>query len=158
MKSKAYAVHRLPGRIRFRIPSRRRDRAFFDEVEERLRRGSAVTAVKTNPETGSILVQYTGETDALFDEMSDSGLGELIELVLGAPPVASRLRGEIAVIDRRIRQVTGGALDLGTLASFGLLAMAGWQLVRGRHPTRAVSLGWYATELLSRGGAPGESA
>jgi hypothetical protein len=158
MKAKAYAVHRLPGRVRFRIPSRRRDRAFFDGVEERLRRNSAITAVETNPETGSVLVHYTGETAALFDEMLDSDLGELIELVLGAPPVASRLRGEIAAIDRRIRQFTGGELDLGTLASFGLLAMAGWQLVLGRHPTRAVSLGWYATELLTRGSAPSENA
>lgn len=157
MKARAYAVHRLPGRIRFRIPSRRRDRAFFAAVEERLQRSSAVTAVKTNPETGSVLVQYTGDA-ALFDQMLDSDLGELIELVLGAPPMASRLRGEIVVIDRRIRQFTSGELDLGTLASFGLLAMAGWQLVLGRHPTRAVSLGWYAAELLSRGGGPGESA
>ena len=41
MKAKAHTVHRLLGRVRFSIPDRRGDRAFFDELGTRLGRRAA---------------------------------------------------------------------------------------------------------------------
>lgn len=150
MKAKAYAVHRLPGRVRFKVPERRADRRFFDEIDRRLRRLPSVKAVKTDPVTGSVLVEHKGEIADLVKETFGADVGELVEMVLSTPPVARRLRSEITTIDRSIRDFTGGEIDLGTLASLGLLAMAAVQLVRGQQPAMAVSLGWYATELLRR--------
>jgi hypothetical protein len=151
MKPRAYAVHRLPGRVRFKIPSHRHRRRFFEELEQRLRRLDAVTDVKTNPATGSVLVEHKGEIADFAKDAFGSGLGELIELALGSPPVARRLHAEVVSLDKTVQAVTGGEIDLGTLASMGLLALGAFQLWRGQ-PATAVTLGWYATELLRRSG------
>jgi hypothetical protein len=153
MKAKAYAVHRLPGRVRFKIPSHRRKRRFFDELERRLRRLESVTDVKTNPETGSVLVEHKGEVADLARDAFGSDIGELCELALSLPPVAKRLHSEVTSLDKTVQDLTGGEIDLGTLASMGLLALGALQLWRGQ-PSTAVTLGWYATELLRRSANP----
>jgi hypothetical protein len=43
MRPTAYRVHSMPGRTRFKIPERRGDDAFFEEIAEQLRRFSTVT-------------------------------------------------------------------------------------------------------------------
>jgi hypothetical protein len=149
MKAKAYAVHRLPGRVRFKIPSHRRKRRFFDELEQRLRRLEAVTDVKTNPATGSVLVEHRGEVGDLAIEAFGSDIGELCEFALSLPPVAKRLHSEVSSLDKTVQQMTGGEIDLGTLTSVGLFALGALQLWRGQTAS-AVTLSWYATELLRR--------
>ncbi len=149
MKARAYAVHRLPGRVRFKIPSHRRKRAFFDELERRLRRLESVTNVTTNHATGSVLVEHKGEIGDFAKDAFGSDIGELVEIALSMPPVARRLQSEIISIDEAVQHFTEGEIDLGTLTSVGLLALAAVQLLRGQQAS-AVTLGWYATELLRR--------
>ena len=149
MKAKAYAVHRLPGRVRFKIPSHRRRRHFFAELERRLRHLESVTDVKTNPATGSVLIEHKGEVGDLAMEAFGSDIGELVEFALSLPPVAKRLHSEVASLDKTVQSLSGGEIDLGTLTSVGLLALGALQLWRGQ-PATAVTLGWYATELLRR--------
>ncbi|MDB5408266.1 MAG: uncharacterized protein JWL84_3178 [Rhodospirillales bacterium] len=150
MKAKAYVVHSLPGRVRIKVPERRGDSDFFDDIKRRLERLDGVSHVATNPVTGSILVQHEGEIADLVMQALGADIGNLLELALHAPPVAQRLCLEMAAIDRNIKRVTAGELDLGTLASLGLLAMAAGQLLYRRQPAIAVSMSWYASELLRR--------
>lgn len=158
MSARAHAVHRLPGRIRFRVPDRRGDDAFFDEVEKRFERLEGVRDVETNSTTGSVLVRYDATLEELLNATLGSDLGELLELVVSAPPLAHQFRSAMAAIDGNVRAYTDGELDLTTLAALALLAMAGVQLWRGRQPVLAVSLAWYASELLHRGGRAAETA
>jgi hypothetical protein len=64
--------------------------------------------------------------------------------------VARRLRSDIVVVDDALQKFSGGDLDLGTVASFGLMGLAAVQLVTGTQISNAVSLVWYAAELLRR--------
>jgi hypothetical protein len=149
MVAKAYAVHHLEGRTRFRVPQRRGDAAFFKEIADRLAQCAGIKGVETNPLTSSILVHHDGDIEGLIFQALGCGLTELVELELGSPPVARRLRADVVVADRRIRRYTHGELDLGTLAAFGLVIIGGVQLLRGQ-PTLAVSMMWYASELMRR--------
>ena len=150
-RPKASLVHHMPGRTRFRIDRRRNDKGYFDAVADRLRQMPGVTRVDTNSHTGSVLVQHEDHLDNLLDTIfGDSELAELLELVLGAPPIAQRLRSEITVIDNVVQRFSDGNLDLGTAASFGLLGLAALQLVVGLQVSGAVSLAWYAAELVRR--------
>jgi hypothetical protein len=106
--------------------------------------------VETNPITGSLLVEHEGEIADLVMQAFGADIGDLVEIALNAPPVAQRLASEITAIDRNIRDFTGGEIDLRTLASIGLLAMAAIQLIAGQQPAIAVTVGWYASELLRR--------
>ncbi|HEY3908627.1 MAG TPA: hypothetical protein VGM07_01900 [Stellaceae bacterium] len=158
MAPKAHLVHSVPGRVRLRVSERRGDRGFFSEVERRLQSLEAVRHVETNPITGSVLVQHEGEIADLIGQAFGANIGELVEIALNLPPVARRLASEMTAIDRNIQDFTGGEIDLRTLASIGLLAMAAMQLIGGQQPVIAVSLGWYASELLRRSAnAPAES-
>lgn len=150
MAAKAYAVHHLPGRTRFRVPGRRGDAAFFQEIATRLGQCVGVGGVETNPLTGSVLIHHDGDIEGLIVEALGCGISEFVELELGAPPVARRVRAGIAALDGGIRRYTHGELDLGTLAACGLVMLAGLQLLRGRQRSGAVSLAWYASELLRR--------
>ena len=149
-RAKAHLVHSIPGRTRLRILGRRGDRAFFAELTERLSASRGVRSVRANPLTGSVLVHHDADVPALLMEAAANGLGDLVELALTCPPVAHRLREDAVAADQAIRRVTGGELDLATVAALGLVAMAGFQLVWGRRPASAVSLAWYGAELLTR--------
>jgi Heavy metal associated domain 2 len=140
VKPRAYRVHRTPGRIRFKIPGRRGDRAFFDEIAELLRRFSTVTKVDCNPLTGSLLLHHLGDID-----------GEPMQ------PLLSVL-ADVLEVDQSIQRYTRGALDLSTATALSLLALAGFQLLRGHQPVIAVSLAWYATELLRRWQDPSDKS
>jgi hypothetical protein len=158
MKAKAHVVHSLRGRTRLRIPERRGDHAFFGEIEKRLLDCAGVSGVDSNPLTGSVLVHHTIDIESLIMQAAAGGLGELVELTLSSPPLARRVRAEVVAIDKAVRQLTAGELDLTTVASIGLLAMAGIQLVRGQQPVLVASLAWYASELLHRWEEPDQAA
>ena len=151
-------MHSLPGRVRFRIPERRGDAAYFDEIQRRLANGGVVTVVDVSPLTGSVLVRHSGTTDDFINQTLRAELGDLVDLDSDPPSVARRLNAEVTALDRGVQDLTRGELDLNTLASLGLMALAGVQLVRGQHPVLAVSLCWYASELLRRSAASPESA
>jgi hypothetical protein len=150
MKARAHPVHSLPGRTRLRVPNRRGDAAFFTELTHRLVQCTGVGKVETNPLTGSVLVHHEGGLRELLMHAAACGLGELVDLELHSPPVARRLRREVKAIDHRVRELTHGEFDLSTVAFVALLAMAGVQLLRGQQASAAVSLAWYASELLRR--------
>jgi hypothetical protein len=160
MKATAHVAHSMRGRTRFRVRNRRYDRRFFHEIERRLSRVPEVESVEADPRTGSVLVQHTGSTLDLLMSAVSYGVDELVELAPMPPPVAGLVRAEIAALDRAVKGGTAGQLDLTAIAAFGLFAMAGYQLLAGAQPVLAVSLAWYASELLRRwehpdgGGSP----
>lgn len=107
--------------------------------------------VETNATTGSVLVQHDGGLDEVIEAMlEDSERGKLIEFILQSPPAADRLRAQIAGMDGALQRSSGGNIDLATVASFGLLGLAGAQLFLGLQIAGAVSLTWYAAELIRR--------
>ncbi len=56
-----YFIHSLPRRTRLKVPGRRRDKAFFADIERRLSALMGVHAVTATPETGSIVVHHAPE-------------------------------------------------------------------------------------------------
>lgn len=148
---KAHLIHRMRGRARFRIREHRDDQDYFDSLADRIRRAPGVSDVQTNATTGSVLIQHDGGLDEIMEAlMGDSELGKLIEFVLQSPPVANRLRAQVVGMDAALQRSSGGNVDLATVASFGLLGLAGAQLFLGLQIAGAVSLTWYAAELIRR--------
>lgn len=148
-KATAHVVHSVRGRTRFRIRNRRHHRAFFRQLEHQLNQVPEVKSVEADPLTGSVLVHHEGSTFDLLLAAAQAGVGELIDL--GPPPaVAQQIRNELALFDQLVQRVTSGQMDLSTVAMFALFTLAGIQLVRGKQPVIAITLAWYASELLRR--------
>lgn len=65
-KTTARIVHALPGRIRFRLPGKKLDNEYFQQLFSALRDISGVNKLIINPRTASVFIHYDPEaTDIL---------------------------------------------------------------------------------------------
>jgi hypothetical protein len=140
-------THRMNGRVRLRIPDKRRDTAYFARLNETLSRCPGVESVIVNPLTASALI--TGPVDAdeviVYGENSD-----LFRLEpRGFVPFAERVTHRLHHVDERVREATSGQLDLNSVAVMGLFGTVLWQLSRRRVLPEALTVLWYAASLLA---------
>lgn len=73
----AEVEHRIPGRMRLRVRARRGDAGFFGRMEAGLARVPGVHAVRANPDTSGILVEYAGDEAAVLAAAREQGLFEV---------------------------------------------------------------------------------
>jgi len=147
-------AHLSAGRLRLRIPDRRRDEPYFRTVAERLSGWDTIDDVEVNPLTASILVHFA-DRDALFAEMERRN--DLF--TIAAEPTENGDAGNRILLtdritrlwkdgDKALRRVSGGSTDLRSAAFAVLLAAAAYQLMRGQIFPPAGSLLWDAGEML----------
>jgi len=72
----AYIEHRLPGRARLRLPSRRGEVPFFEKVVRELSRLPAIRELTATPLTGSITLQHFGPLHPIIAAAADQKLFE----------------------------------------------------------------------------------
>lgn len=117
----AFVVHELFGRLRLRIPEKRKDGAYFAELAERLSECPGVTRVESNALTGSVLLLHTEETTAT-DVARYAEQAALFSVKwLSATP--SRTLGQQAAksldaFGRGLTSVSGGLVDLQSIFFF----------------------------------------
>lgn len=151
MASKAHVVHHIPGRVRLRIPAKRRDHTYFADVKAKLESVPSIHGVEVNPASASVLVRYAGPLTSLLVEAAAAGLYELAEVsdeLPPVPPVADKLVDRLLDLDQQIAQSSGGSLNGRSVVLIALLLAAGMQLYRGQFLGPAVPLLWYAANAL----------
>ncbi|MEN8176399.1 MAG: HMA2 domain-containing protein [Pseudomonadota bacterium] len=147
----AQVVHQLPGRIRLRIAEKRKDTGFFEEARTKLLQYPDVDSVSTNDLTATLTVRHNIDAESL-----ERLLGEELDLALvPATPAENRyslapVGAAVRAMDDEMRRATGGSADLRALLFLLLVGMAIRQIARGRIMIPAVSLLWYAFELVLR--------
>jgi hypothetical protein len=158
MLPEAQVAHKLPGRIRIRIPSRRRDAAFFAEVAARAARLPGVERVEANALTGAVLLAFRGEVRDIAADCERAGMFRFVSLAPVITPVSAQWSELVGRVDREIRSASARELDLGMFASIVLLALATYQLSRGQVLGPAVTLLFQAMTAysLSRKSLPKE--
>ena len=162
MVPEARIVHRIAGRMRVRVPSRRGDPAYFSIVEETLRGLTGVERVEADPLTGGILILHSIGPAAIVDYAAQKGLflakeeeakkrgGTVLHDVLGAP---------FGSFSRRIRAFTGNAADLSGLAVLALLTVGVYQIARGNFGAPAwYTAFWYALGIFNKSDSGKEAA
>lgn len=151
MSATAHIVHRAPGRLRLRIPARRRDTGYFGELAERLARLPGVESVRADSLSAGVLILHRGVGEAELAAACE-GLAELSEV----PPPARRAIDQAAAAleraDAALRQASGGRSDTASLVFLLLAALALVQLGRGQVLAPASSLLWHALELVRHPG------
>jgi hypothetical protein len=148
-RPQAHVSHVTGGRVRFRIPARRLDEAYFAALKQQVGEWPGITQVDVNPLTASVLVFFTEGTDAL----ARAAQSDLFELAEAPPapspvPIAVTARRRLEQADIRLREMSGGSTDVRSLAVVGLVAAGASQLLRGNVAAPAVTLLWYATDAL----------
>lgn len=144
MDLNAYLVHSSPGRMRIRIPSMRNNLEFFEHAADTLQTLSGVTSTRMNPRSASILVLHDGITpDVLKNLASETGLFEL---------QLENIENSLININT-IKEISGQALGVGGTFSrsmffYLLMGLAIRQAMKGQIMAPAISLFWYAFEIL----------
>jgi hypothetical protein len=133
-------AHQMPGRTRLRAPALRRDEPACERLAEALAGVAGVRAVHVRPYTGSAVIEHDESVLAQsLTECASRTLG--IERVLApgeqppldaqAPPLASlarKIAGVVSELDRDLRRVSAGSVDLGTLATLGFIGAGAAQV------------------------------
>jgi hypothetical protein len=126
-------AHHLPERTRLRSPVLRKDRPACERLADALAAVPGVREVAIRPHTGSALIAH--DRGLSIGILVDAACGALaIDRVLAAgekpppdaevPPfssIARKLVLAVRELDRDIRRGSDGSVDLGTLATLGLL-------------------------------------
>jgi len=146
MAPRARIVHRLPGRLRLKVPEKRRDTAWFTEIVGRLEQVSGVEQVEISPLSGSMLIRYD-PNEPLEQRLRQNGLIQIENPAAPSSPVVDTLADVISRSDQALERRTGGKASLRTLLILVLVALAIVQTLRGRILTPAISLLWFAMVL-----------
>lgn len=149
MPPKAVIVHHAKGRVRLRVPQKRYDEEFFQEVSRRLVGCDIVKGVHINPTAASVLVLYDGDVPTLLHQALAVGVSDLVDIQFpSAPqPLTQQLAKRLQNVDRAIAQRTYGGVNGGAVVVSLLIAAAGVELVRGR-VFGAIPMLWYAGQAV----------
>jgi hypothetical protein len=164
MSDQAWIVHQTAGRLRLRLPQRRKDPAYLEALAAAATELPGIVAAQANPVTGSLLLLYEeGEADSFADALDR--LVDAHDIVLGfgappLPPVRPALERGLAGIDSYLVHLSQQSTDLRSLGVLLLLALSLVQLGRGQVLAPATSLLWYALDLLRdpSGRLPGDGS
>jgi len=150
----AYVAHRLPGRVRLRIPSHRGERDYFARTGERLQDCPGVEWLRTDFRTGSILIQHAPELD-IFRIARFAEDAELFRVGESWDRGTTMLRGasaQLAGLNAWLQEFSRGRADLSSLLFALLIGLAIVQIFRGKILGSATAFLWYALYIARRGG------
>lgn len=171
----AYLVHITPGRLRIRIPSRKRDLAYFSYLVEELSGFQGIERIEANPTTGGVLIIHTGEFKGLEECASAKQLFTIKESISGSgnpsqdenteikgqpseskekktytETLMQRMGDSFRDLDKRTSEFTNGELDLASTAFVGLLSLGIYQFFKGRFALPAwYTAFWYALNIYN---------
>lgn len=153
---KAYIKHRMPGRIRLKIPAMRGNPSFFDDLTETLAGCEHLVQLNINSATASVLIQHGDASfEAIADFAADAGLFMIEDQPEPAPSLSNHMSiaslSSLAVteIDRQLNHVSAGRVDLRSLLFLGFTGLTIHQAAKGHIMSPASTFFWRALELLN---------
>ena len=145
----AHVQHRIPGRTRIRVETRRGDAAYFREVQQQLAACPGIHRLETNPTTGSLLVLHNADLEGIGDFAEEQGLFRLATLYPPTTvPVMYWVSESLKELDRGLKVLSGESIDLTGLIFLVLVGLAIHQALQGNLMAPAVTLVWYALATL----------
>jgi Heavy metal associated domain 2 len=149
----ARVCHYASGRLRIKIPEKRRDEGFFEAVRQRLSGWDSVKRVEVNPLTASVLVEFTSVFELFAENAVKNDLFEVdfdaLQAMGEPPPALTEQAAEVfGRVDAAFRRWTADGADLRSAIFLVLLAGGVYQLLRGNIAAPAATLLWYAGATL----------
>jgi hypothetical protein len=143
----AYVVHRTRHRVRLRVVGQRRNPGWFAEAASVLGQLDWIDRVETNVHSCSLTLHCI-DADCMDENLAQSGV---FKFQAQAPQVASavdQIQIGLSRIDRTLQSKSSANTNLRSLLFLLILVLAGVQMVRGQVMVPAISLLWYAIDLV----------
>jgi hypothetical protein len=135
----AFCVHRTSDRARIRIPSRKGDGPFFASLKDKLSSYSPVQGAEVNPQTGSLLLHYSGDLGEIASYAENQRLFRLSSLQPGRVALATSVVKAYRNVDNQVKAATRNELDLPRIAFLSLAGAGIYQIARGN----LTAIPWY---------------
>jgi len=142
MVENALIAHQIPGRIRFRLLDRRGDAAYFSALATKLGHIDAIDRVKSNPATGSVVLEYSGSLNTLIEQMQ---LQDVYMNIQRNPSELSSPRMP-RMANNSFMLVSGRDINPLFMAASLLGIIGVVQTLRGKILVPSLSAFWYAFE------------
>jgi len=158
-----HIVSKTPGRIRLRVAPEYRQDHLMNEIKQLLTTLSGeVTQVRTNAQTGSIVIYFTGEIsqfENIFSTLSQSGM-ILNDIPVEVTTATSKVTQTISRFNQRINLATEGSVDLRFLFPL-ILALLALRQLFSKSPRLNTApwyiLAWYAFDSFIKLNSSNES-
>lgn len=149
----AFVTHQIRGRIRLRVPTMRNQAAYFEGLRQRLSTLPGLRRLTTNTRTGSVLIEHSGEIEAI------ESIGQRLELFeLGDRPHPHSLNEMFYAVgskpDAFLKSVTDGRVELSSVAVVALAGLGIRQIANGFALPAGWTLIWNAVSLVMDSGKP----
>jgi hypothetical protein len=152
MLSEAYVEHQIEKRVRIRIPSRRGDASYFEDLGNKLFQLAKFERIRTNPLTGSVLITHHEiDLQGIGDYAEKNSLFSLNSEGSAATPLARKVVNPIENFSHFLNQVTDGEVDLAGLIFVSLLGFGIFEIFRGRFTAPPwYTAFWYAFGIFTK--------
>ena len=151
----AHVASDLPGRLRVKIPARKGNREFFEDLTSSLAKEVGVQRVESNPLTASVLVIHGSTSIRILERVESSGIfkvGKEVSKETGRTALAGRIVQSFKSFDTGVKKFTSGELDIPSVAFLLLAGLALFQIVSGNFMAPAwYTLAWYALNIFLKG-------
>ena len=149
-KPDALVVHALPGRVRFRVPGKKGDRNYFEELVAVISTSSGLEKLQINPATASVLIRYdAAHTDELNAFLGKNNFFAVTDRAQAVTPAAGKGGGQTGRSSEKKKQKQETPPELSRMIGMGLIGLSCYQLMAGGFmpPPWHAAL-WYGYSLL----------
>jgi hypothetical protein len=144
----ARIVHRVSGRTRIKIPSRRKDHQYFGKLIEAMANFPGLQRVEANPLTGSVLLEYDDESASLAEYARSNKIFKVVEHKPAALLGRNQEGRLMKELDRQAQSLSMDKQELSKLAVVSLLGLSAYQISRGNFQAPAwYTALWYAYNI-----------
>jgi hypothetical protein len=144
----AHIKHKMPGRVRLHIPTKKHDPGYFARVGQKLTELEGIKTVRADSRTGTLLITHEGDLDAIGDFAERHGLFSLVTTAAAAVMLANKLADRVGNLDQGLVQFTRGQMDLRSAMVAALATAAAFQVLRKQVLPPAFTLAWAALALV----------
>jgi hypothetical protein len=149
----AFLSHRISGRARLKIPSKKRDFLYFKSLREQLSGCGSVKTMEVNPVSGSILIVHTSDIEKIAEYARDRNIFNLKDNIPYPTNMHSTVSKAFKDINGKIKGITGGDMDIAGAAFLALLGLGIYQISRGNFAAPAwYTAFWYALNIFLKSG------
>lgn len=154
----AQLCHQVRGRLRIKIPSKKGDSVFFENLKESFGNSGITSNVVINPLTASIVVFSDDNLEKISEFAREKNLFDLKTVDMEKRKVINyTVKQAYKSIDTKFKNFFNNEIDLGNAVFLTLIGLTLYQIARGNFgaPAWYTSL-WYALNIFLKNSKEGD--
>lgn len=145
----AFIVHNITGRLRIKVPSKKGNILFFENLMTKLQDIRAIEKIEINALTGSIILYSSSKSEDLISSLSSLNILKIVPSNTNKIKISSSFKNAFKEIDNKVKGLTCGELNLADIVFLSLVSVAIYQIQRGNFIAPAwYTAIWYAMNIL----------